>query len=91
MMAPIGLTGGIAHKGGLSSSSRPPSSISRKRLVNTDENVIYGRQTEWGHDQRTPRHSAGEYAHDGDRDCSFELDLKTLEGFWSLLRSWPWP
>jgi len=33
-------------------------------------------------------HSKGEYARDEDGDGFHEVHVNTMEGFWSLLRSW---
>jgi transposase len=33
-------------------------------------------------------HSRGEYARDDDGDGFHEMHVNTMEGFWSLLRSW---
>jgi len=33
-------------------------------------------------------HAAGEFARDDDEEGSCEVPANTLEGFWSLLRSW---
>ena len=33
-------------------------------------------------------HSKGEYARDEDQDGFHEVPVNTMEGFWSLLRSW---
>jgi transposase-like protein len=33
-------------------------------------------------------HGAGEYARDDDGDGFCEVHVNTMEGFWSLLRSW---
>ena len=57
-------------------------------LVNTDEYNIYGRLTEWGYEHKTVCHAAGEYARDEDGDGFCEVHVNTMEGFWSLLRSW---
>jgi len=57
-------------------------------LVNTDEYDIYGRLTEWGYGHKTVCHSCGEYARDEDGDGFHEVHVNTMEGFWSLLRSW---
>ena len=57
-------------------------------LVNTDEYDIYGRLTEWGYEHKTVCHSRGEYARDEDGDGFHEVHVNTMEGFWSLLRSW---
>ena len=54
----------------------------------TDEYDIYGRMPEWGYEHRTVCHSAGEYARDEDGDGFCEVHVNTMEGFWSLLRSW---
>jgi len=57
-------------------------------LVNTDEYVIYNRLPEWGYEHKTVCHAAGEYARDEDGDGFCEVHVNTIEGFWSLLRSW---
>ena len=57
-------------------------------LVNTDEYDIYGRLTEWGYVHKTVCHSHGEYARDEDGDGHHEVHVNTMEGAWSLLRSW---
>jgi len=57
-------------------------------LVYTDEYDIYTRLEEWGYSHKTVNHSAGEYARDEDGDGFHEVHVNTLEGFWSLLRSW---
>jgi transposase-like protein len=54
--------------------------------VHTDEYDIYHRLEAWGYEHHTVHHGAGEYARDGDGFC--EIHVNTLEGFWSLLRSW---
>ena len=57
-------------------------------MVNTDEYDIYDRLPEWGYTHRTVCHAAGEFARDDDGDGFGEVHVNTLEGFWSLLRSW---
>lgn len=57
-------------------------------LLYTDEYTIYQRVTEWGYSHQTVNHSQGEYARDEDGDGFHEIHINTLEGFWSLLRSW---
>ena len=57
-------------------------------LVNTDEYNIYCRLTEWGYEHKSVCHAAGEYARDEDGDGFHEVHVNTMEGFWSLLRSW---
>jgi transposase len=58
--------------------------ITEGSTVYTDEYDIYARLEEWGYGHETVCHAAGEYARDG--FC--EVHVNTLEGFWSLLRSW---
>ncbi len=57
-------------------------------LIYTDEYSIYGRLKRWGYDHKTVNHSAGEYARDEDGDGFHEVHVNTMEGVWSLLRSW---
>jgi len=57
-------------------------------LVYTDEYDIYSRLPEWGFQHKSVNHSAGEYARDEDGDGFHEVHVNTMEGFWSLLRSW---
>jgi transposase-like protein len=57
--------------------------------VFTDEYDIYARLTQWGYTHHTVCHAAGEFARDDDDGDGFcEVHVDTLEGFWSLLRSW---
>ena len=37
---------------------------------------------------KTVNHGAGEFARDEDGDGFHEVHVNTIEGFWSLLRSW---
>ena len=57
-------------------------------LIFTDEYDIYARLPEWGYSHKSVNHSAGEYARDEDGDGFHEVHVNTMEGFWSLLRSW---
>lgn len=57
-------------------------------LVCTDEYEIYGALEEWGYPHKTVNHGKGEFARDEDGDGHYEVHLNTMEGFWSLLRSW---
>jgi transposase len=41
-----------------------------------------------GYEHNTVGHGRGEYARDEDGDGPCEVQVNTLEGFWSLLRSW---
>ena len=57
-------------------------------LVYTDEYSIYARLCAWGYDHKRVNHGRGEYARDEDGDGFCEVHVNTMEGFWSLLRSW---
>lgn len=57
-------------------------------IVYTDEYDIYSRVTQWGFEHHTVNHSKKEYARDDDGDGFCEVHVNTMEGFWSLLRSW---
>jgi transposase len=54
----------------------------------TDEYDIYLRLGDWGYNHKTVCHGSGEYARDDDGDGFHEVHVNTIEGFWSLLRSW---
>lgn len=56
--------------------------------VYTDEYSIYARLCAWGYDHKHVNHGRGEYARDEDGDGLCEVHSNTMEGFWSLLRSW---
>ena len=58
------------------------------RLIYTDEYAIYTPVTKWGYKHKTVCHGRGEYARDEDGDGFCEVHVNTMEGFWSLLRSW---
>jgi transposase len=57
-------------------------------MVYTDEYGIYNLLEDWGYGHKTVCHGAGEYARDEDGDGFCEVHVNTMEGFWSLLRSW---
>lgn len=64
-------------------------------LVYSDEYRIYNRLDAWGYTHKQVCHGVGEYARDDDgereaprRDGFCEVHVNTLEGFWSLLKSW---
>lgn len=57
-------------------------------MLYTDEYDIYSRLTEWGFQHRSVNHGSGEYARDEDGDGKCEVHVNTMEGCWSLLRSW---
>jgi transposase-like protein len=56
--------------------------------VHTDEYDIYARLPAWGYRHKTGCHGQGEYARDEDGDGFCEVHVNTIEGVWSLLRSW---
>jgi transposase len=56
--------------------------------VYTDEYSIDARLGIWGYDHKHVNHGQGEYARDDDGDGFCEVHVNTMEGFWSLLRSW---
>ena len=62
--------------------------VKQGSLIYTDEYNIYARLPEWGYEHQTVNHSLGEYARDEDGDGFYEIHVNTMEGFWSLLRSW---
>ncbi len=62
--------------------------VAQGTLVHTDEYGIYARLPAWGYRHKTVCHARGEYARDEDGDGFCEVHVNTMEGFWSLLRSW---
>jgi transposase len=62
--------------------------IAEGSAVFTDEYDISARLPEWGYTHHTVCHAVGEFARDDDGDGFCAVHVNTLEGFWSLLRSW---
>ena len=62
--------------------------VGKGSLIYSDEYDIYARLEQWGYAHQTVCHSAGEYARDEDADGFCEIHVNTIEGVWSLLRSW---
>src|SRR5215218_4206556 len=62
--------------------------VAKGALIHTDEYGIYARLPTWGYQHETVCHGRGEYARDEDGDGFCEVHVNTMEGFWSLLRSW---
>ena len=62
--------------------------VTKGSLVHTDEYASYARLPAWGYRHVTVCHGRGEYARDEDGDGHCEVHVNTMEGFWSLLRSW---
>jgi hypothetical protein len=49
---------------------------------------MYARLERWGYVHKSVNHGRGAYARDEDGDGFCEVHVNTMEGFWSLLRSW---
>jgi transposase len=62
--------------------------VAKDTLVHTDEHSVCARLEAWGYQHKTVCHGRGEYARDEDGDGFCEVHVNTIEGFWSLLRSW---
>ncbi len=62
--------------------------MTESTLIHTDEYSIDARLPAWGYQHKTVCHGRGEYARDEDGDGFCEIHVNTMEGFWSLLRSW---
>src|SRR5262249_7975143 len=60
-------------------------------LVYTDEDSMYARLQSWGYRHKRVHHSRWEVARDEGGDGFCEVHVKTMEGFWSLFRSWLCP
>ena len=56
--------------------------------IHTDEYASYARLPACGYRHETVCHARGEYARDEDGDGHCEVHVNTMEGTWSLLRSW---
>ena len=56
--------------------------------VYTDEYSIYAHLQTWGYEHKRVNHGRDEFARDEDGGGSCEVHVNTMEGFWSLLRSW---
>jgi transposase-like protein len=53
-----------------------------------DKYDIYSCLKQWRYAHESVCHSRGEYARDDDGDGFHEVHVNTMEGFWSMLRSW---
>ena len=62
--------------------------IAKGTLIHTDEYDIYAGLEDWGYGHKTVCHAHGEYARDDDGDGFCKVHVNSIEGFWSLLRSW---
>ena len=62
--------------------------VAKGARVHTDDYDIYARPEAWGYQHKTVCHGRGEYARDEDGDGFCEVHVNTMEGVWSLLRSW---
>jgi len=59
--------------------------------VYTDEYRMYARLQSWAYDHQSAHHGRGACARDDDGDGVCAVHVHTMEGFWSLLRSWLCP
>ena len=57
-------------------------------LVHTDGYSIHARLPAWGYGHKKVCYAGGEHARDGEEDGFCWVHVNTMEGFWSLLRSW---
>lgn len=64
------------------------STLQAGSAVNTDEYAIYARVSSWGFEHVAVNHGHREFARDDDGDSVNEVHVNTIEGVWSLLRSW---
>jgi transposase len=62
--------------------------VAQGSLVHTDEYDIYACLPAWGYRHKTVCHGRSEYARDKDGDGFCEVHVNTMEGVWSLRRSW---
>lgn len=62
--------------------------VAQGSQIYTDEYGIYNALLSWGYRHKTVCHGDGEYARDEDGDGFCEVHVNTMEGVWSLLRSW---
>jgi transposase-like protein len=62
--------------------------VAKGTLIHTDEYDIDARLPQWGYRHKSVCHSKGESARDEEGDGFHEVHVNTMEGFWSLLRSW---
>ena len=67
---------------------RSEAAVAKGARIHTDEYDIYARLPAWGYRHKTVCHARGEYARDEDGDGFCEIHVNTMEGTWSLLRSW---
>jgi transposase len=62
--------------------------IAQGTCISTDAYAIYSRLEPWDYTHASVCHSRGEYARDDDGDGFHAVQVNTMEGLWSLLRSW---
>ena len=62
--------------------------IAPSTCMYTNAYDIYSRLEQWGYVHESVCHSRGEYARDDDGNGFYEVHVNTMEGLWSLLRSW---
>jgi hypothetical protein len=76
-----------SHKSCLLSLSRDVTGASYQKESGINSS-IYARLQSWGYGHKSVNHGRGEFARDDDGDGLCEVHVNTMEGFWSLLRSW---
>jgi transposase len=59
--------------------------------VSTDAYSLEARRQAWGYGHTRVNHGRGELARDDDGDGLCAVHVNTMEGLWSLLRSWLCP
>lgn len=64
------------------------SSVLKGSIIYSDEYSIYDKLTDWNYLHKSVCHGKDEFARDDDGDGFYEVHVNTIEGFWSLLRSW---
>jgi len=62
--------------------------VAKGARIHIDEYDIYARLPAWGYRHKTVCHARDEYARGEDGDGFCEIHVNTMEGTWSLLRSW---
>jgi transposase len=62
--------------------------VEKGSVFHTDEYNIYNKIHSWGYDHKVVNHGKGEFARDEDGDGFHEIHCNTIEGVWSLMRSW---
>jgi transposase-like protein len=62
--------------------------VKKGTLIYSDEYAIYSSLKRISFKHKTVNHDSGEFACDEDGDGFYQVHVNTIEGTWSLLRSW---